>query len=236
MQSTSIPRIPRFVLAPNLQCGRQDLPFPEARKSTDHQSEQSVQYREPVVHFSRTHVASISKKVSEVSTRKLFFGKVDYRIPGIPQSTVQKDGSNRKAIVERLSQQFENHPNQDSLTEALNKTDEFNPFSEKSKELITGMGNTEYSEQTMPRLRFILGSGHYIYCTRGKCMQPTERNRQLNKARYDVLSIPATLSKGISPQAQKRCYKTILERWHHDDKYRKSLSDIGWTEEQIIQY
>ena len=31
-------------------------------------------------------------------------------------------------------------------------------------------------------------------------------------------------------------YKTILERWHKDDKYRKSVSDIGCTEEQIIQY
>ena len=31
-------------------------------------------------------------------------------------------------------------------------------------------------------------------------------------------------------------YKTILEGWHKDDQYRKSLSDIGWTEEQIIQY
>ena len=30
-------------------------------------------------------------------------------------------------------------------------------------------------------------------------------------------------------------YKTILERWYKDDKYRKSLSDIGWTEEQIVQ-
>ena len=30
--------------------------------------------------------------------------------------------------------------------------------------------------------------------------------------------------------------KTILEGWHDDDKYRKSLSDIGWAEEQIIQY
>ena len=29
---------------------------------------------------------------------------------------------------------------------------------------------------------------------------------------------------------------TILERWHNDDKYRESLSKIGWTEEQIIQY
>ena len=30
-------------------------------------------------------------------------------------------------------------------------------------------------------------------------------------------------------------YKTILERWHKDDKYRESLSKTGWTEEQIIQ-
>ena len=29
-----------------------------------------------------------------------------------------------------------------------------------------------------------------VYCTRGKCTQPTERNRQLNKERFDVLSIP----------------------------------------------
>ena len=31
-------------------------------------------------------------------------------------------------------------------------------------------------------------------------------------------------------------YKTILERWHDDQKYRKSSLDVGWTEEQIIQY
>ena len=31
-------------------------------------------------------------------------------------------------------------------------------------------------------------------------------------------------------------YRKILERWHNDDKHRESLSKIGWTEEQIIQY
>ena len=31
-------------------------------------------------------------------------------------------------------------------------------------------------------------------------------------------------------------YKTILVRWHNDDKYRESLSKNVWTEEQIIQY
>ena len=31
-------------------------------------------------------------------------------------------------------------------------------------------------------------------------------------------------------------YKNTLDRWNNDDKYRKSLSDIGWTEERIIQH
>ena len=39
-------RLPRVVLTPNLQHGRQDPSNFEARKSTDHQSEKSVKYRE----------------------------------------------------------------------------------------------------------------------------------------------------------------------------------------------
>ena len=30
--------------------------------------------------------------------------------------------------------------------------------------------------------------------------------------------------------------ESILERWHEDAQYRKSLSEIGWTEEQIMEY
>ena len=30
-------------------------------------------------------------------------------------------------------------------------------------------------------------------------------------------------------------YNAILKRWPNDDKYRESLSEIGWIEEQIIQ-
>ena len=41
-------------------------------------------------------------------------GNVDFRTQGIPHSTVQKEDSNRKEIVKRLIQQFENHPNRDS--------------------------------------------------------------------------------------------------------------------------
>ena len=54
-------------------------------------------------------------------------------------------------------------------------------------------------------------------CTCGKCVQPSGRNRQCNKDRYDVLSIFGY---------------DILDRWNND-KYRTSLSDIGWNERKM---
>ena len=59
-------------------------------------------------------------------------------------STIQKEDSHRKEVLKRLLQQFETNPNRDSLELDLNKTEEFNTFSEKSKALITSMGNMEY--------------------------------------------------------------------------------------------
>ena len=245
----------------------QDPPDPEARKSTDHDSEQSVQYRKTC----RSLLEDTRRKHPEESQRGKYRetcrGNVDYRIPFIPHSTVQKEDLNRKEIVKRLIQQFENHPNRHSLIQDLNKTEEFNPFSEKLKELITSMGNTEYfelcgtsSEIQCPDCALYLEAG-IIYWTCGKCMQPTQKDRQLNKARYDVLSIPGyVIQKNPTHgarhgQSVRQCmnykahdmrrkarkhksggYKTFLERWHDDDKYRKSLSDIRWTEEQIIHF
>ena len=127
-------------------------------------------------------------------------GNVDYRIPGIPHSTVLKEDANRKDTVKRLIQQFENHPKRNSLIQDLNKTEEVNPFSEKSKELITDMGKTS-SSFARPLLRYnalialYIGEVGIIHCTCGKCLQPTERNRQLNKDRFDVLSILGYLTK-----------------------------------------
>ena len=129
------------------------------------------------------------------------------------------------------------------------------------------MGNTEYFElcETSSKIQCLgcalCWEAGIIYCTCGKCMQPTERNRQLNKATYEVLSVPGYVIKKNPTHGARRGpsvrqtmyhrahdmlrkarkhksggYKTILERWHDVDEYRKSLSDIGCTEEQIIQY
>ena len=141
-----------------------------------------------VAHFSRTHLASTPKKVSELSTWKRVLVTFDYRIPGIPHSTVKKEDSNHKDIVKRLIQQFENHPNRESLMEDLNKAEEFIPFSEKSKELITSMGNTEYFElcEMSSTIQCLDCSLYWevgiVNCTCGTSVQPPERNRQLNKA------------------------------------------------------
>ena len=104
------PRLPRVVLTPNSQCGRQDPPDPEARKSTDHQSVKYRKTRRSLVEDTRRKHPAESQRWK---CRKTCRGNVDYRIPGTPHSTVQKEDSNRKETVKRLIQQFENHPNRD---------------------------------------------------------------------------------------------------------------------------
>ena len=100
----------------------------------------------------------------------------------------------RREMVKKVIHQYHTHPDRDSLMEDLNKTEEFNQFSEESKELISSMGNTEYFElcEISSKIQYsaLYREPGIIHCTCGKCVQPKERNRQLNKARYDVLSIP----------------------------------------------
>ena len=82
-QPTSFPRV---MLKLNSQSGRQDQPDQEARTSSDHQS-------------------------SSGTGGETRGSNIDYRIPGIPHSTVQKRDTNRTETVKKLIQQFENHPN-----------------------------------------------------------------------------------------------------------------------------
>ena len=85
--------------------------------------------------------------------------------------------------------------------------------------------------------------------------------KKLDKKNYDALPIPGYViqmnptrgAKHGASERQRMYYKakemmqkarepghggqeSILESWLKDDDYRKSLSEIGWTEEQIIQY
>ena len=110
------------MLKPNLQDqGRHDLPQKDARQSAD-----------PQGNSNDTHGQTCSSTV-------------DYRIQGIPQSAVRKEDANSREIVKELIQKFENHPNRVSLMEDLNMTEVFNPFNQKSQELITSLGHSASS-------------------------------------------------------------------------------------------
>ena len=92
-------------------------------------------------------------------------------------------------------------------------------------------------------------------------MQPSERNRQLNKDRYDSLSISGNVMKKNQSRGPRHgqsmrqvmyhkardmlrkaklpkngSCETILERCHTDADNQKSLSDEGWTEEKTKEY
>ena len=164
--------------------------------------------------------------------------------------------TNRKETVERLIKQFENHLNRDMLLQDFKKTEEINPFSEESN-LITDVGNTEIfefgetsSKKQCPDCALHWEVGIPIL---HMWQMPAAYGKEMNKERFDVLSIPGIVIRH-GPSMRQTLYfkahdmlwkarsnkngncKTIIERWYRDDKYRKSFSDIGWTEEQIKQY
>ena len=82
------------MLKPNSQSGRQDQPDQEARTSSDHQR-------------------------SSGSCGETRGSNIDNRLPGLPQSTVQQQDTNRTETVKKLIQQFENHPNKESFLQDL---------------------------------------------------------------------------------------------------------------------
>ena len=101
----------------------------------------------------------------------------------------------------------------------------------------------------MARLCFMLGNRHCQLFLWKKFFKKTQK---LDKNSYDAVSIPGYVIKKNSDHGAKhgrterqrikarQCkhggHNTILERWRKDDEYRKSVSEIGWTKEQIIQY
>ena len=144
----------------------------------------------------------------------------------------------------------------------LNKNQKFNLSSEESKELIRSMKITKHFElceitskiqcpDCSPYWRIVV-----VYFMCGKCLPPSERNRQLNKERYDVLSLSNyVIKKNPShgarhgPTERKRIYhkahnmlrkarkkkcNTMLERFQTDSLYRDSLTKIGRDDKIII--
>ena len=133
----------------------------------------------------------------------------------MPHTTVQQQDTNRKETFKKLIQQFENHPNKESFLQDLNKTEKIHTFSEKSKKLITDMGNTEIFElcETASKkqcsdcaLCWEIG---IVYCSCGRCFKPSQSTKKLDKKNYDALSIPGyVIKKEPHPWCQTWSFRT----------------------------
>ena len=91
-----------------------------------------------------------------------------------------------------------------------------------------------------------------VSCICGTCLRPSQKNRKLNKDRFDVLSIPNyVIMKGLSHGARhgptegqrfiskltmhsgkqkKHGHRTILDRFLNSPRYRDSQTNVGWDE------
>ena len=134
----------------------------------------------------------------------------------------------------------------------------FNPFSEKSKDMIYSMGNMKYfeilrehSQHTLPQLYDILAVLHIANA------EHAYKVRKLNSGRCDVPSVPPYViekgpshgrrhgnterqriyhqAHGSSRKATKKGHKSIQDRFLRCATYRQSQLNIGWTEEHCAR-
>ena len=161
--------------------------------------------------------------------------EIDFRIQGLRHSAVQEHDHIRKQAVQKLIQQFENHPNKEALQEDLQKNRAFNPSSEKSQKMIYRMGVMEFFEiyEISPNTQCSNCMTYWpkgiVYCTCGTCLRPLDKVRKLNRdatmfCQYPVMSLkrdhPMRDGTGIrkdrelsSGKSMKKEYKSIRDRF-----------------------
>ena len=104
---------------------------------------------------------------------------MDFKIPGLPHSTVKQLQS---ASVRELIQKIENQPNRHALQRDLQQSQSFNPFSQESKQMIHEVGNIELCEllDTEPKTQCKVCLSYWdigiVYCTCGHFL--AKRNRR----------------------------------------------------------
>ena len=76
-------------------------------------------------------------------TRERIEEDMDFKIPGLPHSTVKQLQS---ASVRQLIQKIENLPNRHALQRDLQQSQSFHPFSQEAKQMIHEVGNIELCE------------------------------------------------------------------------------------------
>ena len=184
---------------------------------------------------------------------------IDFNIPGVPNSTVKRShGVN----VRNLIQKIENHPQRQALQSDLQQHRQFNPFSKESQDVIKAAVNTELCEllDVEPKAQCKVCLSYWdvgiVYCTCGHFLRDdTTENKKYIKSVLDLFSIPNFYIRKGRPhghrygkkegdqeyhtanQFQKKCKKreflSIHDRFIRDARFRKTMIELGRTEEVI---
>ena len=184
---------------------------------------------------------------------------IDFNIPGVPNSTMKRShGVN----VQNLIQKIENHPQRQALQSDLQQHRPFNPFSKESHDVIKAVGNTELCEllDVEPKAQCKACLAYWdvgiVYCTCGHFLRDdTTENKKYIKSVLDLFSIPSFYIRKGRPhghrygkkegdqeyhtanQLQKKCKKrqflSIHDRFIRDTWFRKTMIELGRTEEVI---
>ena len=121
--------------------------------------------------------------------------------PRIATFVSGKADNSTRTNVKELIHQIENLPDLDALQADLMQNQTYNPFSEKSKNMIHDMANVEYFElcETMSEVQCSYCLSYWtkgiVYCTCRTCLCITEKTRNLYKDRFDTLWIPKCVIK-----------------------------------------
>ena len=182
---------------------------------------------------------------------------INFNIPRLPHSAVKQLHG---ASVRELIQKIENHPHRHALQRDLQQSQQFNPFSAESNEMIREVGNIELCEllDVEPKAQCKVCLSYWdvgiVYCTCGHFLRNgTEENKKFVQYTMDLLSIPNYYIKKGRPQGhrygkkpgdheyfianslKKKCKKRNFlgfhERFIRDEKFRKNMFDVGRTEE-----
>ena len=186
---------------------------------------------------------------------------IDFNISCVPNAVVKRShGIN----VHNLIQQIENHPQREALQSDLQQHRAFNPFSKESKDAIMAAGNTELCEiidvepKSQCRACLTHWSAGIVYCTCGHLMKDdTTENKKYLSSVLDLFSIPNFYIRKGRPhghrygkgpgckeyhtanQLQKRCrkkkYDNIHDRFIRDKFFRKTMIELGRSEEIILE-
>ena len=185
---------------------------------------------------------------------------IDFSISGIPDATVKRSQSFN---IHDLIQRIVSHPQQEAVQNDLEQQQSFNAFSDESKVAIMDAGNTEICEivNVEPKWQCKVCLKHcstrIICCTCGHLMtNDSAENRKYISAVLDTFSIPNFYIRKHRPhghrygkvpgckdyftanQLAKKCrkkkYDSIHDRYIRDKIFRKSMIEVGRSE-QIIK-